>query len=80
MRIMCLSELEFVDLILFGSLNTVKQLYSTLEKRKEIYKPTIESLPKTRALDLAAMTCLIEARGCNSVPMMPLYNKIKERL
>lgn len=27
MRFMCLSEMEFVDLILFGSLNTIRQMY-----------------------------------------------------
>lgn len=73
MRFMCLSEMEFVDLILFGSLNTTRQVNSTLEKRKEIYRAPIESLSETRSQDIGAMTGLIEARECKSVPMMPLY-------
>ena len=68
MRFVCLTEAEFMDLIMFGSLNTIGHVYSTLEKRKQIYRPTIGSLSETRTLNLGAMTCLIEARGCKSVP------------
>lgn len=79
MRFMCSTLEEFINLVIFGSLNEIKQVHSTLAMRTQLQEAAITDGIKAEFMGMHPGKCLAESWNPESAILGSMHNSLVQR-